>query len=249
MDGWSNMWTQIATGNIGLGVAMLLALCGAAWVNRLFVRDVLADDDPLWRAIARFTLVVSLALVVWGTLFDDWLQLITEPYRLSREWASERVVFDPVPEAVRWATVSLLALSLLGTACLVARHIGGYGLQLGLLTVAMVLWSPLFVLRQRADIIVGFGQENATGDAAATVSFSLFVVLKWTLGLASLLTSYLFALMLVAPAVTLLLDLLRLRAPRISAEAQPFFAALGQRAEERQEVSLHARHRPIRRSA
>jgi hypothetical protein len=116
------------------------------------------------------------------------------------------------------------------------------------LTVATVLWSPLFVLRQRADVIVGFGQETATGDTAATVGFSLFVVLKWSLGLASLLTSYLFALMLIAPVVTLVLDLFRLRVPRVTAEAQPFFAALGQHASQREEDSLHSRHRPIRRS-
>lgn len=248
MDEWSSLWTRFATGNIGLGVAMLLALGVTAWTNRAYVRDVLADDEPLWRVIARFAVLVSLALLVWGTLFDNWLQLIAEPYRLSRQWASERVVFDPVPEPVRWITVGLLALSLLGMACLVARHVGGYGIQLGLLTVATVLWSPLFVLRQRADVIVGFGQENATGDAASTVGFSLFVVLKWTLGLASLLTSYLFALMLIAPVVTLVLDLLRLRAPRVTAEAQPFFAALGQHASQREEVSLHTRQRPIRRS-
>jgi hypothetical protein len=248
MDDWSSLWTRFATGNIGLGVAMLVAVGLTAWANRAYVRDVLADDDPLWRAIARFALVVSLALLVWGTLFDNWLQLIAEPYRLSREWASQRVVFDPVPEPVRWVTVGLLALALVSTACLVARHIGGYGIQLGLLTVATVLWSPLFVLRQRADVIVGFGQEDATGDAAATVGFSLFVALKWMLGLASLLTSYLVALMLIAPIVTLVLDMLRLRAPRVTAEAQPFFAALGQHASQREEVSLQSRQRPIRRS-
>ena len=248
MDSWPSLWTRFATGNIGLGVAMLLALGLATWANRASMRDVLADDDPCWRVIARFALCASLALLIWGTLFDNWLQLIAEPYRLSREWASQRVVFDPVPGPLRWVTVSLLALSLLSMACLVARHIGGYGIQLALLTVATVLWSPLFVLRQRADVIVGFGQENATGDAAATVGFSLFVTLKWTLGLASLLTSYLFALMLIAPVVTLVLDLLRLRVPRVTAEAQPFFIALGQHASQREEVSLHARQRPIRRS-
>jgi hypothetical protein len=68
------------------------------------------------------------------------------------------------------------------------------------------------------------------------------------LGLASLLASYLFALMLIAPIVTLVLDLLRLRVPRVTAEAQPFFAALGQHASQREEVSLQARRRPIRRS-
>ena len=248
MDDWSSLWTRFATGNIGLGVAMMLALGLTVWANRAFLRDVLADDDALWRAIARFALLASLALLAWGTLFDDWLQLIAEPYRLSREWASQRVVFDPVPEPIRWVTVGLLVLSLLSTSCLVARHIGGYGIQLSLLTVATVLWSPLFVLRQRADVIVGFGQENATGDAAATVGFSLFVVLKWTLGLASLLTSYLFALMLIAPFVTLVLDVFRLRVPRVSADAQPFFTALGQHASQREEVSLRTRWRPIRRS-
>ncbi|HZA36302.1 MAG TPA: hypothetical protein VE505_15300 [Vicinamibacterales bacterium] len=248
MVDWSNLWTRFATGNIGLGVAMILAVGLVAWANRASMRDVLADDDPRWRAIARFAISVTLVFLVWGTLFDDWLQLIAEPYRLSRQWASQRVVFDPVPEVVRWVTVVLLLLSLVSMACLVARHIGGYAIQLGLLTVATVLWSPLFVLRQRADVIVGFGQETATGDTAATVGFSLFVVLKWSLGLASLLTSYLFALMLIAPVVTLVLDLFRLRVPRVTAEAQPFFAALGQHASQREEDSLHSRHRPIRRS-
>ena len=248
MVDWSELWTKTATGNIGLGVATMVAVGLVAWANRASVRDVLADEDPRWRVIARFALVISVVFLAWGTLFDNWLQLIAEPYRLSRRWESQRVVFDPVPEVVRWVTVILLALSLISMACLVARHIGGYAIQIGLLTVATVLWSPLFVLRQRADVIVGFGQETATGDTAATVGFSLFVALKWSLGLASLLTSYLFALMLIAPIVTFVLDLFRLRVPRVTAEAQPFFTALGQHASQREEDSFHARHRPIRRS-
>ncbi|MBA2276553.1 MAG: hypothetical protein H0W06_02205 [Chloroflexia bacterium] len=247
MNDLAEVMARVAVSNVSLGVAVLVALALLIRANRPFVRDVLTDDESRWRAIARFSFTVTLAFVVWGTLFDDWLQLIAEPYRLSRPWASERFVFDPVPEVARWVTVGLLVLSLTSAACLVARHVGGYGIQLAILLGATTLWAPIFVLRQRADVIVGFGQESVTGDAAAVLGFIIFVALKWSLGLASLLASYLLALMVVAPIVTLVLDLLRVRTPAVTAEARPFFSALEERAQEREEVSLHARRRPIRR--
>src|SRR5215207_11218700 len=116
-------------GNHALGLALVIVLVAIAARNRPFVRELARDPAGFWRVLARVALVLTGAFIVWTTLFDNWRQLIGEPYRLSREWASQRVEVDPTPESLRTVSYVLLALSLVGVACLFARHVGAYGVQ------------------------------------------------------------------------------------------------------------------------
>jgi hypothetical protein len=55
------------------------------------------------------------------------------------------------------------------------------------------------------------------------------VAVAWGVDLALIVISFIALLAIVSLPVTLVLDLLRLRRPKITTEAQPFFAAIGQR--------------------
>jgi hypothetical protein len=126
----------IFAGNEMLGVALLAILATLTWKNRSFFRDVWNDQDRFWRVIARLALASLLtpllALIAWGSLADNWRQLAGSPYRLIQMFPSKRVEVNPPAEWVRDITVVLLVLALFFTACLVARHIGGYVMQMAL---------------------------------------------------------------------------------------------------------------------
>ncbi len=215
-------------GNHALGLALVAVLAAIAARNRPFVRELARDPAALWRALARVALVLTAAFIVWTTLFDNWRQVIGEPYRLSREWASQRVEIDPTPESLRTVTYILLALSLVSVACLFARHIGAYGVQLLVLLGCLIFWGPLFVVRQRFDLALALTDEIASPGAIP--GYVLYLLMTWAVDIAVIALSYGALLMLVALPVTLLLDLTRLRSPRTTNEATAFFTALGDRA-------------------
>jgi len=219
-------------GSAALGVALLVVVVLMGRPNRSFLRDVANDPERLWRGIARVAACLSLTCWGWITVFDDWRRLIDAPYRLAQRYPSERAEFAPTPETLRAVSLVLLVASLVPVAALVARHVGGYGVQLALLIGAAVFWPPLYLLRRRLDfdldLATTFGGELTSPGAA--IAYAVFLLGTWLLAIATILLSYLALLMVVAPPVTLLLDLLHRRRPRPTAEATPFFTALGDRA-------------------
>ena len=212
---------------LGLIVLVTLALL---WLrNRSFVHDLSADANRGWHTVTRLAVVVLLALIGWVSLFDNWRHLTAIPFWTTRQWESQRVQIDPPSAEVRAITFVLLAVLLVLTACLIARHVGGYVLQGVLAMGAIFAWMPLFVIRMHfaIDMAMGFdGSWTSPGDVAAYLGFA---ALSWAFDISLIATSFVGLACLTAIPVTLLLDLLRLRHPRITAEAQPFFNAIGGR--------------------
>ena len=229
------------------GLAMLLALALVIATSRFFLRDVLTDSSSGWRRIAQIWLIATCGFALWTSLFDDWLQLVGEPFRRSRQWASERIIANPIAPELRTVTLVLLALAVLLSAAIVARHIGGYGLQISTLIIAAILWIPLFVLRQRLDILVHDGVSDRSGNAADFAGLALFWLLRTGLSIAVTAISFAILVLLVAPLMTLVLDLFRVRTPRTTEDAEDFFTALHQQAGVYEDVPLRARWRPIQR--
>jgi hypothetical protein len=178
------------------------------------------------------------------TLRDNWLQLVTEPYRLSQQWDSERVVMQPVARQWREVSLLLVGLSLVPAAALFARHVGGYILQLALLVVALCAWFPVFIFRQRLDLVVNTAPES-TGSFTSAASFVVFWLLRTVLGIASVVTTWAILVLLIGPLVTFVLDRLNWRTPRISGEANGFYAALGANAAEHADVPVSQWWKPI----
>lgn len=237
----SIMLSRPAVGVLLLGLA--LALIAA---NRSTFADVWHDPSSFWRLLARLGAGLTAVTLVWTTVLDDWLQLVAEPFRLSMKWEYQRVVYDPVDPTIRWLTVALIAASLVTLALLFARHVGGYGLQVGIFVLAAIAWVPLYVMSQRMNSMVVQGAESSD-SLLETLGLFAFWLVRAGLGIAAILVTLLFAMMPIALAATALLDLTGLRHPRETHEADSFFSELGNRAGEHEDVPLRAFWRPIRR--
>jgi hypothetical protein len=217
-------------GNVPLGLFMIAVVVAMVRANRIFVRDVVNDPDPGWRIVPKVAAVSVLAFMAWGTFVDNWRQIIDMPYRLSQQFPSKRVEFDPTPDALRAITFVLIAISLIPVAALFARHVGGYFVQAVTLIGAVIFWAPLFAIRHRLDInlALGFGGDHTS--PADVFAYAFYLILDWSAVGLIVLGSYLIAVTLVAIPTTLVLDLTRHRQPSTTDEATDFFADLGRRA-------------------
>jgi hypothetical protein len=220
---------SILISNEMLGVAMLGMLAALGHVNREFLRDVWRDQDRLWRVIARTALVANLALLVWGSIADNWRSIAEIPYRYIQIWDSKRIEHNAPADWVRDITTVLLVIALVFTACLVARHVGGYIFQLVLILPAAVAWIPLFIVRQRLDFNLGLGFDGSWTSPLDVIGYLLFLVAAWVVDGLSLFATYIILLLLVALPVTLLLDITRLRRPRVKGEATGYFQSMSDR--------------------
>jgi hypothetical protein len=241
------MWDALS-GNAGIGGALIAVLAVAAWRGRSLLRSMIVDEEPLWRVITGAGFASIALFVCWVTAFDDWIQIVGDPYRRSVPWASARVIYNPVNPDVRLATWVLLGITLVLGAAIFARNIGGYLLQLGVIVLTGVMWIPLFAFREQASFMISFGTEHVTASLANFAAYVGFLVLTWTMGVAIILASWTFAMAVVAPFVTLLLDLLRIRQPRVTDEADGFFGALQERAEGEDATPVASHWRPIKRT-
>lgn len=216
-------------GNAALGIASVAFLLIIGKVNWPFLRDVWNDPDRLWRVIARLALAANAALIFWMSWQDNWRQLTGAPYRHLQLFPSKRVEYNPPSHDVRQITYILLAISLVLTACLVARHVGGYAMQMVIFLLGLVAWIPFFILRQRLDINLALGFDGSWTNPVDSGGYLLFVLLAWVVDFAVALFSYLVLLAIVALPVTLLLDITRLRRPKVRGEANSYFRSLAQR--------------------
>lgn len=209
---------------------ILLATLALLWLrNRAFVRELSADSDRGWHTVTRLAVSALVALIAWVSLFDNWRQLTAIPFHATRQWESQRIQIDPPSAEVRAVTFILLAVALVLTGSLIARHMGGIFLQSILTLGAMVAWLPFFIIRTRftLDLAMGFdGSWTSPGDVTAFLGFA---TLSWAFDIGLIAISFIGLAGLTAIPITLILDLLRLRHPRVTAEAQPFFNAIGGR--------------------
>jgi hypothetical protein len=221
---------EILASNEVLGIVLALVHLTIGMKNRGFVREIADDPDRLWRFIARAALVSTAVFIAWTSIFDNWRQLIGLPYRLSQRFPSQRVEYNPPSDDVRTVTFVLLGISLLFVACLVARHVGGVIIQFVLFLFAITFWAPLFIFRQRFDLNLSLGFEGSPTSLIDVGAYLLWLVGAWVLDIAVIAISYVAVLTLVSIPVTILLQLFRLREPKVTKEADSFFASLQERA-------------------
>jgi hypothetical protein len=223
----------ILASNEALGVALLAILAVIVYKERSFFRDVFNDPDRLWRIIPRLALLSLLSLIAWGSLADNWRQLGGTPYRVIQMFPSKRVEVNPPAEWVRDITIALIIAALFFTACLVARHIGGYVTQMALLMIAAVAWMPFFILRQRLDLNLALGFDGSWTSPLDVAGYLLFVLAAWAIDSLVLIMTFVVLLIIVSLPVTLLLDITRLRRPRVRGEANSYFQSLSHRQQPR----------------
>jgi hypothetical protein len=246
MDNSARFLVDIMLARQSVGVAMMLVVLLFLWRNKPFTRAVWHDPSRFWRIVARGAAGAMVVALVWIGVFDNWLQLVSEPYRLSQRWESKRAVYAAIDPTIRTISVILLALALIGVAMLFARHVGGYGLQLGVMVIGILLWIPLFLMNGHVNSL--FLQGSETSDTLLeAVGLGAFWVLLLTLTVATVLTTLTPITMAMALVATAILDLFHMRQPPITQEADGFFAELGNRAQERHDVPLKYFWKPHRR--
>ena len=246
MPDTAQFFVDIMLARQSVGVAMALAVAAFIILNKPFCRDIWRDSSRFWQVVARFTAVAVTTTLAWIGLFDNWLQLVTEPYRLSQRWESKREIYHQIDPTIRTISTILLALALLGVAMLFARHVGGYGLQLITGMIGVLLWIPLFIMNGHVNSLFLQGSESAN-SLPEVAGLGVFWVLVLVLTVATVLATLTPVTMAIALVVTLLLDLFHMRQPPITQEADGFFAELGNRATERHDIPLKYWWKPHRR--
>ena len=220
---------ELIARNETLGLVLLVLLALAWWRNRSFVRELTRETEHGWPMLRRLALSAAIAFIAWTSLFDNWRQLTALPWRAVQIYPSKRVQIDPPSDAVRAITFALLAIALVLTGCLIARHVGGYVLQLLIASAAFIAWLPFFLFRQRFTFNLALGIDGSWSSPADVASYLAFVVLSWGFDIGLIAVTFAFLAALTAVPVTFVLDVLRLRRPRITTEAVPFFNAIGGR--------------------
>ncbi len=246
MTAFAQFLVDIMLARQSVGVAMVIAVALFLVLNKPFCRDIWRDPSRFWQVVARFTAVAVAAALVWIGLFDNWLQLVTEPYRLSQRWESKRAIYHQIDPTIRTISFILLALALLGIAMLFARHVGGYGLQLVTGMIGVLLWIPLFIMNGHVNSLFLQGSESAN-SLPEVAGLGVFWVLVLVLTITTVILTLLPVTMAIALVVTFLLDLFHMRQPPITQEADGFFAELGNRATERHDIPLKYLWKPHRR--
>ena len=229
-----------------VGVLMLAILIAIGARNRSWLGEVWHDPSTFWRIVSRLAAVVSIAAMLWTTVLDDWLQLVAEPLRRSMKWEYQRIVYDPIASEIRTVTIVLLGAMLVTSALLVARHVGGYGLQLAILVLSGVTWVPLYVMGQRMNSMLVQGAESSD-SLLETLGLFAFWVVRASLGISAITVTLLFAMMPIALVATALLDLIGMRQQPVTDEADSFFRSFENRTDPRDDLPLSHFWKPIRR--
>jgi hypothetical protein len=215
--------------NEALGCALVVVVLLIGRANRMFLRDVARDPEAFWRFMAKWALASLVIVLAWGSLLDNWRQLVGAPFRMAQRFPSQRVEYNPPSTEVRTITVVLIGITLVPFACLLARHVAGYLLQVIFAFGSLVLWVPLFAIRQRLNVNLAFGFDGSWTSPLDVLGYGLFVLLAWLVEITLMLLLFSILLSIVAIPVTVVLDLFRRRRPRATGEAAAFFGSLSQR--------------------
>lgn len=216
-------------GSTVVGLVLLVAVLAIARANRVFLRDIRRDPEAAWRILFKVASGVTLAMLCWIGPFDQWRQLIDEPLRRAGQFPAERVIIDPVSDPIRTTSLALLAASLITVAPLIARHVGGYGVQFVGFIGSAAMCVPLYTIRVRFDLGLSFGFGGDPTSPADIAGYAIYLLITWSLLISIILLAYTALACATALPVTMLLDITRQREPKTTTEADPFFSSFSDR--------------------
>lgn len=220
---------NVVASNWMLGVVVIVLLLIAARKHRSYRRELAADQDRGWPLVRHAAVVTLFGTIVWISLVDSWRQLTSLPFRATRRWDYQRIEIDPTSPVVRGITIVLVALLALLVALIIARYVGGIVIQAIVAAAALFVWLPFFVFRQRFNIDLAMGFGGDPKSPFDLIGYVIFVLGAWAFEIGLILVLFAALAALVAIPVTLVLDLTRLRRPRVSREADDFFASISAR--------------------
>lgn len=230
---------QFLASNLMLGLVLGATLLAFGRWQRHALREIVGAPEAPWRALAWVALGLTTVLILWFTFADDWRKVFGEILDIREQFASQRAVVNPVDPAIRRVSFILLIPTLLVTAALFARYVGGYGLQIVLVILGVSAFFPLYLIRQRLDTGLAGIFDLPSVFSLAMVATVLYVLMDYGANIALILTTYAGLLALAALPVTLILDLLGKRdAPAYrAAEVSDFYTTIRSGIEERRAAS------------
>jgi hypothetical protein len=230
---------QFLASNLMLGLMLSATLAALGWWQRNALLDMVRAPESSWRVLAWIVLGLTVALILWFSLADDFRKVFGELLDVREKFPSQRAVQMPVDPTIRRISFALLIPTLLLTGALFARYLGGYGLQFVLVLLGLSAFFPLYLIRQRLDTGLAGILDLPSFFSIAMVATIFYLLLDYAANLALILTTYLGLLGLAAFPVTVILDLLgRREAPASRAtDVADFYAKIRAGIEERRAAS------------
>ncbi|MDI3339733.1 MAG: hypothetical protein QJR03_04300 [Sphaerobacter sp.] len=143
------------------------------------LRQVALGDTPVWNGIGRLTLAAVGLFPLWVALADNWRQLMAYGMVPSRRWESNPFATAVTAEPVRAVTLALLAVGLVGTALLCARHRASLPVALLAGALGVVGFYFLNPIRIRLDVYLLGTEASLAQPRVVDVGFIVF----WASGL------------------------------------------------------------------
>lgn len=165
---------------------VLLAWARWQWATLL---DIVRPPSRRWALVGRAALAATLLLLLWVTLFDNWRQLLGLFLPADERWMSDPYETAATPWPFRFVTLSLLAVSVGGSALVYTYHRGGLLLPLALVVPARAYLFFLDPIRQRTDVLLRMAEGKLEGARLIDIAGTLY----WAVGLYALIGSLLLA--------------------------------------------------------
>ncbi len=179
------MLYRFLSGDFPLTILFLVAL--GAFANRHWsgMRDYWTETNLFWRIVGRTTLILTVLLPIWIAAFDNWRQLLG--YSLSAPVRYKSDVFDTsaTPDAIRWVTLALLAISLVCVALIYARRQHGLGMIALIFVFAAAYFYFFNGIRMRADVFLATTKDSLEHPGIVNLGFTLF----WSIGMYTVICS------------------------------------------------------------
>lgn len=121
--------------------------------NRSTVSWMWNDKQPLARRLSRAAIASLFIFAAWATVFDNWRQLLGYLVNAKTRWRSDPFLYDPPPDAIRYATWALLGVTVLGAAYLYARYARGYLVPIIVTPLGMITFYILNSFRMRFELV------------------------------------------------------------------------------------------------
>lgn len=139
------------------------------WVLRRMWNDELA-----WARVAsRVALCVIGLFLVWTTVLDNWRQVIGYLVDERNRWKSDLYMSEPPSDAVRYMTLGLVGLCVLGASYLYARYARGYFIPIIAGPIGLVTFYALNGFRMRFDVVGSLWQGGVDWSSPVEVGATL----------------------------------------------------------------------------
>jgi hypothetical protein len=119
--------------------------------------------------------------LLWTTVFDNWRQILGYLVDKKDRWRSDPYLYEAPPDLIRYTTIALFLLSVLGGAYLYARYARGYLMPILLAPAGFIVFYVLNSFRMRFELQGPLSERGVDftdiGEALmTTIWFSMFYV-------------------------------------------------------------------------